>query len=121
MIDYENAGLQIVMPRGDRVSKSFVVRLSNGTPYLDTLDEIYFTVKKSYIQSRVVFQKKYSEGWIQSLGNGRYQFTILPEDTDGLPFGEYDFDIEIEKEGILKRTFCGKLILTEEVTHRVNE
>ena len=113
--------LQIVMPRGDRVSKSFIIRGPDKQPFTGTLDEIYFTVKKSFMDRNYKFQKKLSDGSIASVGGGRYQFTILPEDTDGLNFEDYDFDIEVIKYNEIKKTFAGKLILTVESTHRGNE
>ena len=109
------------MTRGDMLTKSFVIRSSDGTPYTETLDNIYLTVKKSANDRDYKFQKRLSDNSIESLGEGRYQFTIEPEDTDPLQFEEYAFDIELYKEDVIKRTFYGKLKLEKEVTHYYNE
>jgi hypothetical protein len=45
----------------------------------------------------------------------------MPEDTNNLDFGEYMFDIELVIEGQMKKTFTGRLRLTEESTHATNE
>lgn len=111
----------ISMPRGDMVAKSFAVCAADGSPLTDTLDEIYITVKKCFRDKTFKFQKRLSNGDITSLGEGRYQFTIMPEDTDNLDFGEYVFDIELVITGRLKKTFVGKLRLTDEVTYASNE
>jgi len=113
--------MQIVMPRGDLVKKTFVIRMPDKTPYTDALDEIYLTVKKSYLERNYKFQKRLSDGGIEYIGDGRYKFAIEPEDTNTLEFGDYDFDIEIVKIGEIKKTFTGTLTLTMESTHAVNE
>ena len=121
--------MEITMARGDLELRTFQIRspdLNDPTgkstiPYTDPLDEIYFTVKKSHTDKEYKFQKRLTTMGILSLGNGEYQITIDPEDTDGLLFGTYEFDIELVREGDLKRTYCGELNLTREVTHRSNE
>lgn len=113
--------MQITMPRGDLLTKSFIIRAPDKTPYTEQLDEVYLTVKKSFRDRNFKFQKRMSNGGIDYVGDGRYQFVIQPEDTNGLDFGDYDFDIEIVKIGEIKKTFAGKLILTSESTHAVNE
>ena len=117
----EEMKLEIVMARGDRTTRSFRLTKS-GNPYTDSLDEIYFSVKKSGKDKKLLFQKRFTDAEIQYIGNGRYQFTILPEDTNNLEFDkEYDFDIELVKEDEIKKTFTGILKLTTEVTHAADE
>lgn len=113
--------LKIEMARGDLISKTFTLETTAGVPYTETLDNAYFTVKENANQLAYKFQKRLSDGGIASLGEGRYEFTILPEDTNGLPFGNYVFDIEVKKTGVLKRTFFGTFVLMKEVTHQTNE
>lgn len=113
--------MEIRMARGDVVSKSFTIKNRDGTVYDQTPDDIYLTVKTSALESEFLFQKRLSTGGITNLETGKYQFTILPEDTNGLSFRTYDFDIEIVKAPSLKKTFYGKLILEKEVTHACNE
>lgn len=111
----------INMPRGDRREISFVVRDRNGTIVLDLLDEVYVTVKKRFTDEAFLFQKRLSSGTITQTEDGVYHFTIEPDDTNGLAFGEYVFDIEIIRVGTLKETRVGKLNIMQESTWAVNE
>lgn len=113
--------MKITMARGDLETKTFKVNGPDGKPYTDGFDEIYFSVKKAYTDRDCKFQKRLTDGSIADIGSGEYQFTIQPEDTDGLGFGDYVFDIEVIVENAIKQTFCGDLTLTKEVTHRNNE
>ena len=114
--------MEITMARGDLVTKSFVVKGADKKPYTDSFDNIYFTVKKCANEKNYKFQKRLSDGGILSLGDGEYQFTIRPEDTDSLEFpADYEFDIELVTEGEIKQTYYGVLHLTKEVTHHYNE
>ena len=113
--------MEITMARGDLESRTFQIRSPDGTPFTEELDEIYFSVKRNHNDRNVKFQKRMTTGEIVSLGEGRYQFAIEPGDTDGLAFGEYEFDIELVKNGLIKKTFAGTLKLLREVTHANNE
>lgn len=114
--------LEIIFPRGDRVSKKIAVREKTTGDLTDIeFDDIYFTVKHKYFNQEFVFQKRYSTGEITKDEYGYYRFTIYPEDTDGLPFGDYDFDIEIVRNGSIKHTTVGRFSLTREVTYATNE
>lgn len=110
--------MEIVMPRGDLRVIQFGVS-SHGVPYTD-LDEIYFTVKKSVASKTVNMQKKLSTGDIVLIDD-KFQFTIMPEDTDNLEYGRYVFDIEVIKTGVIKETSVGSLTLTSEVTFADDE
>ena len=113
--------MEIKMARGDIVTKTITIKNPDGTAYSDTPDNIYFTVKKYHTDHDFKFQKRLSDGGIVNTDTGKYQFSIQPEDTNNLPFGDYDFDIEIVKAPLLKKTFNGKLVLDKEVTHAYNE
>lgn len=113
--------MQITMARGDMLTKSFAVKTTGGTAFTDPFDNIYFTVKKHADNTEYLLQKRLSDGGIESVGSGVYQFTIEPGDTDQMGFGDYDFDIELVINGILKKTFTGKFTLMKEVTHLCNE
>lgn len=113
--------MEIRMARGDIITKSFTIKNADKTAYSETPDEIYLTVKKNYTDHEFLFQKRLSNGTIANIDTGKYQFTIQPEDTNGLFFGEYDFDIEIVKAPNLKKTFSGRLFLEKETTHANNE
>lgn len=116
--------LQINMPRGDRKTVPFRILHKNGELEDRAFTQIYMTVKKTFSDKRCLFQKILSEGTIVSYGDGTYSFTILPEDTDGLSFGKYVFDIELIVEDDIdpiKKTFTGELILEPESTYAENE
>lgn len=112
--------MQITMARGDRLTKSFVVK-SGQTVFTEPFDNIYLTVKKHADDKEYLLQKRLSDGGVESIGNGKYQFTIEPGDTDQMGFGDYDFDIELVIDGMLKKTYIGVFKLTKEVTHLYNE
>lgn len=116
--------MTITMNRGDSENISFTVKDAQGEPIEFTLDEIYFSVKKTANDRNVLFQKRKSDGEIVDDGEGGYTFTILPEDTDKLGFGKYVFDIEVISTAVtpaIKKSFVGELILNPEVTHIYNE
>lgn len=112
--------MKISIARGDLDMIPFAVYI-DGTQDKVDMDEIYFTVKKHYYDKRFIFQKKLSDGTIDTDGEGTYMLTIEPSDTEELDFGSYDFDIEIIRNPDIKRTFVGTLELTKEVTHKNNE
>ena len=112
--------MTINMARGDIHSVIFTL-YEGDTQFLDSVDDIFFTVKKKYNERNYKFQKRLSMEEIQYIGEGQYEFTIQPEDTDKLDFGDYDFDIEVVKMPSLKQTFNGVLHLEKEVTHSINE
>ena len=113
--------LSIRMPRGDIRSFKIAIKDPQGEITEITFDDIYFTVKRVFLAEEFRFQKRYSDGSITKDSEGYYHFRILPEDTNGLPFGDYDFDIEIVKNGAIKQTTVGVLSLTKEVTFASNE
>ena len=116
--------IQMKFARGDSYERGFLVRdKASGEPVTEPFEEIYFTVKKyCSTETEYKFQKRMSTGGIVSDGDGHYTLYINPEDTNDLPFGKYDCDIELVKdEGQYKRTFFGTLELTREVTYSENE
>jgi len=111
--------MNITMPRGDIRPVSFKV---NGGQDSIVFDNIYFTVKKSHKEKDFLFQKTLASGTIELMDDGTYQFTIEPEDTNTMDYGQYVFDIEILSENAhIKQTFLGTLVLTQEVTFAANE
>jgi len=113
--------MEIVMARGDLEARTFVVT-ENGRPPAEPFDNIYLTVKRSPKDREALIQKKLSDGTIYETETaGTFAFEIEPEDTDGLPYGEYGFDLEFFRDGSLKKTVVGRITLTEEYTHHNNE
>ena len=112
----------IEMPRGDVHPVRFAVYQHHSDQMEEEpFDSIYFTVKKNFTYHQYKFQKSLAAGNLMRLSDGSYQFIIMPEDTNGLDFGTYDFDIQVARGLTLKQTFYGKLKLTTEVTHWCNE
>lgn len=115
--------MEIRMARGDLETRTIKLKTKSGEVYGMYPNDIYFTVKKNANDHDYIFQKRLSNDTIVYVGQGEYRFTIQPEDTDGLPFGTYEFDIEVVKSDTtnVKKTFCGTLVLAKEVTHHYNE
>lgn len=111
--------MRIEMVRGDIHTQPFKVTEDGDVPA--RFDNIFFTVKRTPNDRNFLIQKRLSDGGIYETEPGAFQFTILPEDTDGLNYGDYGFDIEFVRNGTLKKTFCGNFVLTKEYTHHYNE
>lgn len=112
--------LTIELPRGDVKRISFTIYNPDDTEVSKNFTGIYFTVKNTPSDRNITLQKSLKDGTITRDGNV-YGFTLASEDTDGLDFGEYVFDIEVILGKTLKQTFLGKLLITDEVTHARNE
>ena len=112
----------IEMPRGDMKSVSFDVTDPETGELSDAeITEVYFTVKKDYKTLSYLFQKKLTGGTIERIDNeNRFQFTIMPADTNNLAFGDYVCDIELVGPS-MKSTTTGRFTLTYEATHAGNE
>lgn len=113
--------LKISMPRGDIRNIKFSILDSSKTIITAPFDEVYFTCKRGFTQQDYIFQKKLSDGTITQDSEGYYHLVIESEDTTGLTYNEYVFDIQIVSGTTLKQTSVGKLIVTEEVTFLSNE
>lgn len=113
--------MEITMPRGDLRNVKFNITDSSGEIVTTIFDEIYITFKENYIDEKVIFQKKLSDGTITKDEESYYHFKIEPEDTNKLKYKEYVFDIELIIENSVKQTTLGKLMITDEVTFATNE
>lgn len=113
----------IEFPRGDLFAFPLTVILDDANGPTDA-DFIWFTVKKYYEDTEVIFQKTLQDGNIIRVNEGHYVIRIEPEDTETLDFGQYDFDIQCMKGEFpvqFKNTIYGHMILTAEVTHKGDE
>ena len=102
-------GTNISMTRGD--SESITVTCSE--PF-DTGDTVTLTVRES-VDSDVALQKV-----VTSFGaRGEAVIAIEPEDTDGLDFGDYVYDIQLRRSNGAVTTLVtpARFTLTEEVTY----
>lgn len=63
---------------------------ANGDPIKIKAQEIYFIVKKKWTDETALITKDISDMTFD--GQGYYHFTIKPEDTEGLAYGQYVWD-----------------------------
>lgn len=109
----------ISMVRGDTAKFRFQRLDANGDVILTKAPRIFFTLKKKYIYEPFILQKTIAdmtfdfEGW--------YHFTIEPEDTNGLDFGAYIYDIEVITDEYKQTISIGDFAITKEVTWVQNE
>jgi hypothetical protein len=120
--------MRIAMHRGDK--RNFKVSIYDGDSedLIDfDLSDIYVTFKKNFTDYKYLFQKRLSDGTVtvDPEHKGTYLFSIIPDDTNALSFGDYVFDIELVRydggEIEIKQTYTGTFILMEEATHARNE
>lgn len=52
---------------------------------------------------------------------GIFYFTLNSEDTSDMPYGTYQYDIELKSGDYVKTLGFGTITLTEEITHRRDE
>lgn len=62
----------------------------NGQPIRTKAEEIYFIVKKRWTDKTALITKDLSN--MKFDGQGYYHFTIFPEDTENLDYGQYVWD-----------------------------
>ena len=113
--------MDLEFTRGDNVE--FTIELVNNDGnqiLLEDDDKLYMTVKKNSREEEAIFQKKIGNG-IEKTEDGKYLITILPEDTNGLDYGEYGYDIQLIASGKKKTLGIYTINLTEEYTHVGNE
>lgn len=117
-IDYE-------FPRGDTYPlRKFRVTDKNGNVIqLTDTEQLYFTVKTDSNTRDVLIQKRINSG-IELGNDGYYHITMEAEDTNGLDYATYVYDIQLKStrtKNIVKTLFDGTITLTDEVTWGVNE
>ena len=105
--------------RGDTRRYRFKRINADGSTIEIEPDKIYFTVKKSYIAKDILIQKKKADFVIDN--NHVYHFTIEPDDTNGLKYGNYVYDIEVITDGVKTTISKGDFIIEPEVTFADDE
>lgn len=110
----------ISMTRGDTARFTFQRLDAEGEVILSEPDELYFTVKSSTQNEAFKFQKTKED--MELDGQGNWHFTVDPEDTNGLTFGQYYYDVEvIDAEGVKTTISIGNFVISPEVTYASNE
>lgn len=120
----QTQALSLSMIRGDSATFHFHREDADGTVITETPTDVFFTVKESFDDDGFVIQKKLSDGSITIDQNYEYHFTILPDDTNELEFGDYVYDVEVirNEAGTDKQTISkGSFNLETEVTYAINE
>ena len=81
----------IAINRGTTLKLKAQRKYPNGEPILVPADEIYFIVKKGWTDKVALIIKDLSNMTFDE--NGYYHFTITPQDTENLAYGEYVWDL----------------------------
>lgn len=79
------------MVRGDTAVFQLQIKTASGSAYTPTSDDkIRFAMKKRYSDTRTLIKKQ--------INNSTLLLTLEPNDTKGLGFGDYVYDIELTKQ-----------------------
>lgn len=104
-------GYNIYLTRGDTGRFKFSVKVDGAETPLGEKDQLTFTVKRSTTTDEVLIQKVV-------VGTG--DVVLDPVDTDGLPYGSYRFDVQIDTAAGDRLTVVdprrSRFVLTDEVT-----
>lgn len=82
-------------------------------------EAIYFTIKRNFTEEEVLVQRRIES--MTQTADGYWHFQIAPEDTEGLNYGQYCWDLEVIQEGFKTTIARGYLQLTNEATFASNE
>ena len=109
-------GTNIAMTRGDTERLTIRCRVKDDNtpvPFAEG-DAVYMTVRES-VDSAVEFQKLVTEFGPE----GEAEIVIDHEDTEGMAFGDYVYDVQVTRESGVVTTLIkpSKFTLTEEVTY----
>ena len=103
------SGTSITMTRGDTLSLTISI-MQGGEPYeVQPGDVIRFAMKRTYSDEEPIILK--------TIDNDTLSLQLDPEDTKGLAYGSYVYDVEITMEDGTVDTFIAeaKLTLAKEV------
>lgn len=81
---------------------TFVRKDANNDPITARPQELIFSVKESFESEEYIFQKKMTSGDITTNGNGEWQISVLPSDTENLSPGKYVCDVKVFDENGLQ-------------------
>lgn len=109
--------MNLRMIRGDTKFYKFRRRNKDHEIILEKADKIYFTVKD--LTKQILFQKTIEDMSFDD--EGVYHFIIEPEDTDGIDFGDYEYDLEVIADGAKRTLALGMIKIDKEVTYVQDE
>lgn len=104
--------------RGDSNKFSFTRKDNEGSTIQQKANKMYFTVKESWTSQDYLLQKTIED---MTFSEGKYEFTIEPEETDNLEYGTYVYDLEVIQDSHKQTISRGKFKITEEATFATNE
>ncbi len=112
--------MDIEFTRGDTQFIRFRLKDAEGNPLeLAEGDELFFTVKQNQNAKKILIQKKYPDDI--KYDEGYFIFVLNSEDTAEMPYGTYQYDVELKSGEYVKTLTLGTITLTEEITHRGDE
>jgi hypothetical protein len=109
-MSYKISGTTITLTRGDTCAIDINIFTQDGAKYqLQPGDTVRFAMKQNYSDASPLVVKEIDKQLMQ--------IWLEPEDTKGLNFGNYVYDIQLTTADGIVDTFIpkGKLKLTEEV------
>lgn len=109
-MSYSVTGTTIFLTRGDTFKAEITIANPDGTPYETVAgDKVRFAMKKDYDDPVPLIKKDIP---IDTL-----LLELEPEDTKGIPFGMYFYDVQLTKSTGEVDTFIAKakIKITEEV------
>lgn len=108
--------------RGNYKIIKFQRKNKNGEVITDLPDKMYFSVKNNFDEKDTLFQKKLNDGITYDEETNYYFVELKQDDTEGLDYGTYDYDIKIIYGTDKPKTLIvDKLEITEVVTRKDNE
>lgn len=111
-------GKRLNIRRGD--TKGFYFqRKMDGKPITEQAEKIYFSVKENDEVDDVIFQKTIDN--MEFDDDSVYHFVVNPEDTDGIDYGDYVYDLEVVIGNYKKTISIGTFEIESEVTFPRNE
>lgn len=106
-----SVGYEIQLTRGDTGRFNFPMKIGDAETPLGENDQLTFTVKRSTTTDEVLIQKVLT---------GSTHVVLDPVDTEGLPYGSYRFDVQIDtatgdRYTVVDPRKC-RFVVTDEVT-----
>lgn len=94
---------------------------ADGNVIMQRAEEIYFTVKNKWTDTTYVIQKSLSDMTFDQ--QGYYHFTIAPEDTEQLSYGQYvwDFTAVEDNEAYRAKPAHGYFVIGNSAGWIINE
>lgn len=115
MLKNEDGIINLKFIRGDSCPLKFQIQDVEGNSVLkEELNSLYFTCRKSNSKySEIIFQKVIEDF---NYENKYYFINIGPQDTQHLPYGTYNFDIQAEFEDGEVQSLKGEFTIIDEDT-----